>query len=404
MSETTASIQPTTNLKLTGPIDLFKGAWQIFTFRYLTLIGILFIPNVIFVLLLVLAGIGGVSGFLLLLRQSFTSTVGGFSIIFLTAVIFIIVWIVIQLWSQIALLYAIKDGEEGIGILESYKRGWNKLRSYYLILVISTFIVFGAFILFIIPGIVISIWFILAGFVLISEDYRGMTALLVSREYIKGRFWQVIFRLVVFGFLGFLIALLLSWIGDILDGILQEGLIKNIYYVVSFIINILIPIIFTAFFNIYLYLIYKQLKEIKGDVQNEITNTKRIVFIAIGIFGIVILIGGIILAFTLAANFSSKSGSNTFLPDADRQFKQASDTQRKSDVNLLRNAVASYYAENKGSHFPSSLDELVPTYISSVPVDPKTNKQYNYSIDPQINKITVCAQLELEARYCLDYP
>ena len=38
-----------------------------------------------------------------------------------------------QLWSQVALLYAIKDREENIGIKESYHRGWGKITSYFWI-------------------------------------------------------------------------------------------------------------------------------------------------------------------------------------------------------------------------------------------------------------------------------
>lgn len=69
-----------------------------------------------------------------------------------------------------------------------------------------------------------------------------------------------------------------------------------------------------------------------------------------------------------------------------RQFAQARDTQRTSDVSALSNAIGQYIADNKGvlpSEITSTLQEisnsgadicsvLVPTYMAALPVDPST--------------------------------
>jgi len=69
-----------------------------------------------------------------------------------------------------------------------------------------------------------------------------------------------------------------------------------------------------------------------------------------------------------------------------RQFKQANNTQRRSDVNAILNAVHQYAADNSGS-LPTGItgtatnlgsgsgeidicSELVDTYIAEMPVDP----------------------------------
>jgi prepilin-type N-terminal cleavage/methylation domain-containing protein len=79
-----------------------------------------------------------------------------------------------------------------------------------------------------------------------------------------------------------------------------------------------------------------------------------------------------------------------------QQFQQANDTQRRSDVNAILNAVSSYMAENKGqlpvgagteaisTTTPQKLtsdtvaantidlcDALVPEFIADLPLDPK---------------------------------
>lgn len=69
-----------------------------------------------------------------------------------------------------------------------------------------------------------------------------------------------------------------------------------------------------------------------------------------------------------------------------RQFQQANDTKRKSDVNTILNAVGQYAADHNGA-LPTGVtatdqevssagadicNALVPTYIAALPVDPTT--------------------------------
>ena len=70
-----------------------------------------------------------------------------------------------------------------------------------------------------------------------------------------------------------------------------------------------------------------------------------------------------------------------------RQFAQANNTKRRSDVNAILNAVDQYMADNKGV-LPAGITEeelpisntganicaaIVPLYVAALPVDPQTN-------------------------------
>lgn len=70
-----------------------------------------------------------------------------------------------------------------------------------------------------------------------------------------------------------------------------------------------------------------------------------------------------------------------------RQFAQANNTKRSSDVNAILNAVGQYAADNNGA-LPAGItttaqnvsnvaadicSALVPTYMAALPVDPLTN-------------------------------
>lgn len=92
-----------------------------------------------------------------------------------------------------------------------------------------------------------------------------------------------------------------------------------------------------------------------------------------------------------------------------RQFAQANNTKRRSDVNAILNAVNQYMADNKGLIPPGGIpvepavalniqdaaaggadicEALVPTYIAALPVDP----QVNSGIGGVGAAITDCAQ------------
>lgn len=99
-----------------------------------------------------------------------------------------------------------------------------------------------------------------------------------------------------------------------------------------------------------------------------------------------------------------------------RQFKQANNTQRRSDVNAILNAVTQYAADNNGA-LPDNIDgddtnigsdtedadicdDLVDTYIAEMPVDPTEgswidcssyNTGYTISISKSSGRVTVVA-------------
>jgi prepilin-type N-terminal cleavage/methylation domain-containing protein len=104
-----------------------------------------------------------------------------------------------------------------------------------------------------------------------------------------------------------------------------------------------------------------------------------------------------------------------------RQFAQANDTKRASDVNAILNAIGQYAADNKGNLTALSIPSgatpgtisstgvnvcaaLVTKYLAALPVDPLTNNgtpvsdctavyNTNYTVLQNVpdNRITVCA-------------
>jgi len=61
--------------------------------------------------------------------------------------------------------------------------------------------------------------------------------------------------------------------------------------------------------------------------------------------------------------------------------EKARDTNRITDIKQLQLALELYY-DSSGSKYPTALSALVPTYIQTMPTDPRSRNQYNYSWDP----------------------
>ncbi len=96
-----------------------------------------------------------------------------------------------------------------------------------------------------------------------------------------------------------------------------------------------------------------------------------------------------------------------------RQFAQARDTQRRNDVTALLNSIGQYMADNDGLFtdcvtLPAAATEIgtgagnvsietciVPTYISTMPMDPDggtaADTGYEVSQDSTTGRITVAA-------------
>lgn len=64
--------------------------------------------------------------------------------------------------------------------------------------------------------------------------------------------------------------------------------------------------------------------------------------------------------------------------------EKARDTNRITDLKQLQLALELYYDSNS-SAYPVALSSLAPTYIQTVPTDPRSGDQYKYSWNPLSN-------------------
>jgi len=234
-------------------IVLLGDAWSIYKQRLGAFLGVMIIPTLITVILgAVLTGNGFLSLSLLFSGQVVT----GSGLLIFLAILFVIIIFIIQIWSQIALLYAIKDREENIGAREAYRRGWRKILSFLWVGLLAGLAVLGGFLLLIVPGIIFAVWFSLTSFVLIAEDIKGVKALRKSKEYVKGRWGGVFWRFLFIGALSIILSQILALVFAFLPSSFKVGIIQLITGL------FLTPLVMT-----YSFLVYSSLKALKNGSQ-----------------------------------------------------------------------------------------------------------------------------------------
>ncbi|GEM_PF-4939304 len=81
--------------------------------------------------------------------------------------------------------------------LEAYKDSFPKLLGMVLIFVIMTLAQNGGFILLIIPGVIVFVWFYFVFFVYVKENLSPIDSFVQSREYARGNFAIIFIRLLL---------------------------------------------------------------------------------------------------------------------------------------------------------------------------------------------------------------
>jgi len=186
---------------------------------------------------------------------------------------------IVQFVSTLALLTAVR---EPVSVGEAYRRGAKFLFPYLFVGILSGIIIGGGFLLFIIPGVLFALWFGLAPYILISENTRGMDALLKSKAYVSGHVLSVLGRV--------LVLLLVAIVASAVLSILPEP-----------VPTVLITFFLVPFATIYCFKIYEGLRAIKGTVPDTYPTREKALYLVIGLLGIIVFVG--LIAFGVAAFF-----------------------------------------------------------------------------------------------------
>ncbi len=180
----------------------------------------------------------------------------------------ILLIILLQFWSSVALIIAVRDREESIDMMESYRRAWKKLFGYSWIGLLIGIVIMAGLILLVIPGLIFAIWYGFAPYVYLTEDKKGWSAAKQSREYIRGRAWAVIgrssFLLLISIVAGIALSIVIGIVNYLLSSMTGMMVGSDTSTVVSSITNLISNFANTAVVTpiavIYSFILFMQLK------------------------------------------------------------------------------------------------------------------------------------------------
>lgn len=184
-------------MALRGPGSLLLESFRFYKTHFESLIGIMIVPAILSALssyLEIAADPKGDGGMLV---RGMLGELAAFGPIL--SLVVIIISTVVSIIAYIALTLFVADPSRYPSVSGLYGEAKRYFFPYLWIGILNGLAVFAGMILFIIPGIIVAIWFIFSGYTLVLEDKRGTQALKASKALVKGRWWAVFGRSVVIG-------------------------------------------------------------------------------------------------------------------------------------------------------------------------------------------------------------
>lgn len=397
--------------KLPSLSDLFSQTFQIIKTNLKQFIGFYLIQMGITVAIGIVSIAGVLTTFFGIFRQSSLEVVILGILLVVTAVI---IGSIIALWPRLAFISFISNREKHVGLMDSFSQTRGRIFPFMWLVFLQGLIILGGLMFFVIPGIFLFISFLFSSYILVLEKDRGLTALLRSHQYIKGYRLAIIGRMAVVFIASIIISLVwqqavyqivepkssITNYLDVAKGIKQLNTANVGVKVVVQMLNSVISNAMNLFSMVFGFLLYENIRRIKGDFAYTPSKGAKVKLIAIAIYGIAIVsLPAILLGLSpvLKARMNSPFG----MLNPSNQFAKARDVQRKADLFGITNAIYQYSIENNGklpdNDGNNSLDSfpgtptcvgdssecfslrihLIPTYIAAIPKDPSIGTEAN---------------------------
>ncbi|MGI6103261.1 MAG: hypothetical protein ACOYBJ_01400 [Patescibacteria group bacterium] len=167
---------------------LFGRAWQIFRARFWTIFGILVVPSSVSLIGQLLAG------------EEFDGPqpLLGFALILVGAL-----W---GIWAAGAALEVITHPSEDVDYVSAHRRILPRLLGFILTSILVSLATLLGFVLFIIPGVLVAVWYSLSIYVYFAERTGVFEAMSRSKAYVTGYWWAVFGRNLLLGLVVMLVA------------------------------------------------------------------------------------------------------------------------------------------------------------------------------------------------------
>lgn len=308
---------PTTpSASLSSPLKLLGQAFQIYRTHFKRFIGIVFLTQIagyvvggtVILVGIIIAFILGAGYFLGSSTGEELSALAfvGIGVFIICMLVGIFLLLFISSVGTVALVLAIatRNGLPPIGRL--VKSAASSVLPYWWVMFLSSFLVMGGLGLFLIPGLLFSLWFSQAMFIVILERVGGMNALLKSREYMRGRIIGYIWRMFVFSVIMMVVYFAVGMFPLLarLGSGEESGIANSFASIVSFILSL----ITWPFSTIYSILLFDELRAARGSFTLTVTAGRKLKYLAVALLGYALILIILVLIIISSINASYFDG------------------------------------------------------------------------------------------------
>lgn len=164
----------------------------------------------------------------------------------------------LMIWLQASLILLVKNRTVEMEVKDVMSSAQSYIWKFFGTSVLMGFLVLLWGLLLIIPAIIFGVYYMLAEYIVMDKNIAGMKAIRMSKEYVKGHWWQVFFSVLGLAAIG----LLASWALQALALLAGPKAAPSVESVLS----LLFQLAFTPYSVIYMYLLYERLKSLKPEI------------------------------------------------------------------------------------------------------------------------------------------
>lgn len=273
MDEVKAPVKQTTT-PLVGPGTILEASFEVYKKLWKQLLVLAIFPY-LSIILLAVAAVGVIALIVLLFSShNYAASIAVAAIAIVAAVVYLSITFSI---GGVAQIFVIASREKPISVGEALKKAWKVLWAYWAVGFLVSVMVLGGYLFFIIPGIIFSIWFMFAVYVVALEGIGGMDALMKSREYVRGRWWSMLGR--------WLLIVIVVYAISYIPYLLLNGLH---YKLAASIVQPILSLIATPLATAYFVLTYENVKTV-SPVQT-VPGKGKYLYITISVIGLLLLL------------------------------------------------------------------------------------------------------------------
>jgi hypothetical protein len=183
----------------------------------------------------------------------------GLSVLGIVATIVLIVFMIYYgIWLQATLVLMVRNRSVNAPAEQLMAEAKPFIGKFFGTSILMGILVFLWSLLLIIPGIIFGVYYTFAEYIVMDKNISGMDAIRLSKRYVEGLWWQVVFSLLGLAAVGILSYLAIQAIG-LLGGEVGGQFVGGI-------LGFLFQLAFMPYSVIYMYLLYERLKSLKPEI------------------------------------------------------------------------------------------------------------------------------------------